>query len=67
MDDRMNALLMQRGDAAEIAECVEVLLTDSALAARVGQDGRRFAIEHFNWQRSAEGLESFYRVVLGDP
>jgi glycosyltransferase involved in cell wall biosynthesis len=64
MHDRVNALLTQRGDAAEITECVEALLTDSALAARVGQEGRRFAIEHFNWQRSAKGLESFYRKML---
>jgi glycosyltransferase involved in cell wall biosynthesis len=65
MHDRINALLMQRGDAAEITESIEVLLTDAALAARVGLEGRRFAIEHFNWQRSAKGLESFYRKMLG--
>jgi hypothetical protein len=28
--DRINALLMQRGDAAEITECVESLLTNAA-------------------------------------
>ena len=65
MHDRINALLMQRGDAAEIAECVESLLTDQALAARVGEEGRRFAIEHFNWSRSAKHLACFYRRILG--
>jgi glycosyltransferase involved in cell wall biosynthesis len=64
MHDRVNALLMQRGDAAEITECVESLLTDQALAARVGEEGRRFAIEHFNWSRSARQLEGFYREML---
>jgi glycosyltransferase involved in cell wall biosynthesis len=64
MDDRVNALLMQRGDAAEIASCVEALLTDSDLAERIGQAGRRFAIEHFSWERSAQQLEGFFRRIL---
>jgi glycosyltransferase involved in cell wall biosynthesis len=64
MHDRINALLMQRGDSAEITECVESLLTDQALAARVGEEGRRFAIEHFNWARSARQLEVFYQELL---
>jgi glycosyltransferase involved in cell wall biosynthesis len=64
MDDRVNALLMQRGDAAEIANCVEVLLKDSDLAERIGQAGRRFAIEHFSWERSAQQLEGFFRRIL---
>lgn len=55
---------MERGDAAEITECVAALLTDPALADRVGQEGRRFAIEHFSWERSAKQLEGFYRQVL---
>jgi glycosyltransferase involved in cell wall biosynthesis len=65
MHDRANALLMERGDAAEITECVEALLSDPALADRMGQAGRRFAIEHFNWERSTKQLESFYRRILG--
>jgi glycosyltransferase involved in cell wall biosynthesis len=64
MEDGVNALIMQRGDAAEITQCVEKLLADPALAGRLGQEGRRFAIEHFNWQRSTEQLEGFYRDVL---
>jgi glycosyltransferase involved in cell wall biosynthesis len=64
MQDGVNALLMQRGDAEEITQCVERLLTDPALADRLGREGRRFAIEHFDWQRSTKGLEGFYRDVL---
>jgi glycosyltransferase involved in cell wall biosynthesis len=64
MQDRGNALLMERGDAPEIADCVEALLADPDLARRVGQGGRRFAVEHFSWGRSALGLEAFYRRVL---
>jgi glycosyltransferase involved in cell wall biosynthesis len=65
MRDGINGLLMQRGDAAEITECIEALLSDPVLADRLGQAGRRFAIEHFNWKRSTKQLESFYRRILG--
>ncbi len=61
LQDGINALLMERGDAAEITECVRKLLLDPVLADRVGREGRRFAIERFDWQRSTKQLEGFYR------
>jgi glycosyltransferase involved in cell wall biosynthesis len=64
MRHQFNALLMERGDAAEITECAKTLMTDPALAVRLGQEGRNFAIEHFNWERSARKLVCFYRDVL---
>jgi glycosyltransferase involved in cell wall biosynthesis len=64
LQDGVNALLMKRGDAAEITECVKALLVDPALADRVGSEGRRFAIAHFDWQRSTKQLEGFYRELL---
>ena len=64
LQDGVNALLMERGDAAEITECVKALIVDPALADRVGGEGRRFAIEHFDWQRSTKQLEGFYRELL---
>lgn len=64
LQEGVNALLMERGDAAEITECVETLLVDPVLADRVGREGRRFAIKHFDWQRSTNQLEGFYRQLL---
>jgi glycosyltransferase involved in cell wall biosynthesis len=64
MHHRVDALLMERGDAAEITECVEVLLGDPAFTTQLGQAARRFAIEHFNWQRSTKQLEKFYQRIL---
>jgi len=65
MQDRVNAILMKQGDAAEITACVEALINDPALADRVGKEGRRFALAHFDGAKSAKGLASFYRQVLG--
>ncbi len=64
MQDRVNAILMQRGDAPEITHCVEALINDPALVDRVGREGRRFALEHFDWGRSAVELAAFYRKLL---
>jgi glycosyltransferase involved in cell wall biosynthesis len=64
MQDGVNAILMQRGDAAEIARCVQMLINDPTLADRVGLEGRRFAIKHFNWNRSATQLAAFYQRLL---
>jgi glycosyltransferase involved in cell wall biosynthesis len=62
--DRENGLLMQRGDAMEIATCVEGLLNDATWADQIGHAGRRFAVDNFSWERSAEQLVSFYNQVL---
>lgn len=64
LKDRVNAMLMDRGDAAEITKCVEELLSDPAFAAEIGRAGRQFSIEHFNWGRSTKQLEGFYRQIL---
>ena len=62
--DGIDALLLRRGDSAEIADCVLEVLRDNDLADRLGQNARRFAVENFDWQRSALGLEQFYRAGL---
>jgi glycosyltransferase involved in cell wall biosynthesis len=62
--DGIDALLLNRGDAAEIAERVAEVLRDADFADRLGTNARRFAIENFNWHRSALGLEHFYRGRL---
>ena len=62
--DGIDALLLNRGDAAEIADRVTEVLHDAALADRLGANARRFAMKNFNWRRSALELEQFYRARL---
>jgi glycosyltransferase involved in cell wall biosynthesis len=63
--DRIDALLLRRGDGIEIADRVSEILHDKMLAECLGRNARRFAAENFNWSRSADHLEAFYRDVLG--
>ncbi|MFF5207258.1 glycogen synthase [Streptosporangium sp. NPDC000396] len=49
--------------AADIAERVNRLLADPALAAAMGEAGRVRAVEHFSWARIAERTMDLYRSV----
>jgi glycosyltransferase involved in cell wall biosynthesis len=51
-------------EPAAFAEAVNRLLTDPSLAARIGQSGRRLAMERYSWSGAARALEGFYRQIL---
>ncbi len=54
--DGKTGLLVEPGSAAAIAEAVRKLMDDSALAERLGADGRKRVQEDFGWKRQAGGL-----------
>jgi glycosyltransferase involved in cell wall biosynthesis len=58
-------ILLNNGDALEIAAAVERLLADPELRERVGRAGCAFATANFSWRRSAQKLELFYERALG--
>jgi glycosyltransferase involved in cell wall biosynthesis len=62
--DGENALLLERGDATDIADRVEQLIDDPALAQRLGAGARSFALENLSWHDNAVSLVDFYRQVL---
>src|SRR5262249_14288022 len=49
--------------AADIAERVNTLLHDPALAEAMGQAGRRRAVEEFGWTAVAERVAALYRTL----
>jgi glycosyltransferase involved in cell wall biosynthesis len=56
-----NALLLEQGNAMEIAVRIEELLADRELATRLGAGARRFAEESLSWRRNAETVADFLR------
>jgi hypothetical protein len=62
--DGEECVLLQRGDALELAAVVERLLDDSELRARLGRGARAFAERNFSWQASAEKLVGLYELAL---
>jgi glycosyltransferase involved in cell wall biosynthesis len=57
------AVLLSRGGSEEIAAKLQFLMDNPSLAARIGVNGRKFAIANFNWSRSARALSDFYASV----
>jgi glycosyltransferase involved in cell wall biosynthesis len=62
-----NALLLKQGNAVEIMERVEDLLADKALADRLGEGARRFAVEQLSWPRNAAALGDFFKQMMVEP
>jgi len=60
LKDGEEALLIDRGDAFEIADGLERLAGDPDLRARLGRGGRAFAIANLDWRKNVEVLHNFY-------
>jgi glycosyltransferase involved in cell wall biosynthesis len=65
LTDGDNALLLRRGDGVEIADRAISVIRNKVLADSIGEKARTFAIQRFDWRRSATLLERFYYQVLG--
>jgi alpha-maltose-1-phosphate synthase len=50
--------------AGEIAERVNALIADPALAERMGEAGRKRAVEQFSWRTIAEQTLALYRTLV---
>lgn len=58
IDDGVNGLLHAPGDAASLADALERLLRDDALAARLGRTARSEAMAHYSLERMNADYES---------
>jgi glycosyltransferase involved in cell wall biosynthesis len=61
LTDGDNALLLDRGDGAEIADRVESVIADPDLARRLGRGAREFALRNLDWDENTDRLARFYR------
>ena len=64
LQNERECVLLDSGDALDIAAAVERLLGDPQLCARVGSGGRAFATANFSWRRSAQRLKLLYERAL---
>ena len=54
-----DAMLLDTGSAEEIADSVEAILADAALAARLSANARAFAVRTYDWNRQGDLLAGF--------
>ena len=62
--DGETGLLVAPDDAEALAGAIRRVLDDPALAARLGEGGRRRVLGRFTWEATARGTAEQYRVVL---
>jgi glycosyltransferase involved in cell wall biosynthesis len=64
VEDGATGLLVPAGDAEPLARAIVRLAGDLELAARMGEAGRRRALEHFLQERCTERTELLYEEAL---
>lgn len=64
IDDEVNGLLVELNDAAAMAEAMGRLLSDEAMASKMGEAGRVKVRSCFTIERATETLESIYDEML---
>jgi glycosyltransferase involved in cell wall biosynthesis len=62
--DGVDALLLKKGDAPEIADACERIFRDPALGRRLGEGAAAFARTHYDLTKITSGLDALYRRVL---
>jgi len=64
--DGLCADLVTPGDVGELARTIADLLDDPERRARMGQAGRRRALELFSWRAVAQATAAAYERVIED-
>ena len=62
--DGETGLMAQPGNPSDLADKIAVLLDDSALLTRLAKNGRRHALEHFDWRRVGDSYAQLIRGML---
>jgi O-antigen biosynthesis protein len=65
--DGRDALVLKTGAPAEIADACQRLFADTALAARLGENGAAFARKTFDLGTNTAALSEFYRDLCSRP
>ena len=63
----LNGELIEAGDAAQLAHCLQTLLSSSELRQRYGHAGRAWVLEHFSVDAMVQGNLKVYRQLLIKP
>ena len=66
LQDDVDCVLLEEGDALEIAAKLDPLLDDPARRRRIGAAGRAFALRELTWPKGAARLKKLYDEVLAD-
>lgn len=66
MENGKNCILLDRGDAIDIAKKIEWLLNHQEFALEIGQQGCEFAKNNLTWGLAARHAEEFYCKLVNE-
>ena len=58
-----NAFVLEDATASSIADTLIMSLPDKNLRERIGFNGRKFALEHLQWNKAALSVENLYNEI----
>ena len=61
--DGKTGYLVEKNNAAEMAQSLLLLLEDDARREAMGRAARRRALDHFSWNAIAEGMHARYETL----
>jgi glycosyltransferase involved in cell wall biosynthesis len=64
IDQGINGLLVRPGDARELADALEKVLSDNGLARKLGKEGRKRIKDQFSADVMVQSIEKLYRELL---
>jgi glycosyltransferase involved in cell wall biosynthesis len=64
LKDGEECLLLQHGNALEIAQKLEYLFRNKEVRDRIGSGGRQFAEKNLQWNKIATKVQGFYERIL---
>lgn len=64
LKEKDECLWLEKGDPLDIAQKLEILLSNDQLRRRIGRGGYKFAEENLKWGHIASKLHSFYLSLL---
>jgi glycosyltransferase involved in cell wall biosynthesis len=63
VEDGVNGLFFEAGNAQELVACIEPLLKDENLREKLGRNARETVLARFTWDNVAEQIERVYGFV----
>jgi glycosyltransferase involved in cell wall biosynthesis/2-polyprenyl-3-methyl-5-hydroxy-6-metoxy-1,4-benzoquinol methylase len=64
LKDGDEALVLEQGHSANIADALQRLAVDPQLRTKIGSGGRAFALQNLNWEKNISVLPAFYDDCL---
>jgi glycosyltransferase involved in cell wall biosynthesis len=56
-------LVVKYGNVSQLSEALEKLLTDAELSKEMGENGKKFALEHYSWAEVGKRIEDIYSNI----